>query len=59
MEKKTKNGGGGKTEHGHPITADSRKIGKKGKKHNNLPNAKDDGDPGGKTEHGARGPKPL
>jgi hypothetical protein len=55
MEKKNKNGG--KTEHGHPITTESSN-GKKNKKR--LPDAKDGGGGSGvKTEHGARGPKPL
>lgn len=60
MEKKNKVSGG-KTEHGNPLTAESRKAGKKGKKNSpaDHPIALDGGGGGPKTEHGARGPKPL
>jgi hypothetical protein len=66
MEKETKHGGG-KTEHGHPITPESHEHhehhehGKTEKKHEAgiLPTAKDDGPPGTKTEHASKGPITL
>jgi hypothetical protein len=62
METKKNKPGDGKTEHGNQITANAKKTDKKGKVHGavHLPVAEDGGDGSGpKTEHGARGAKPL